>query len=188
MVPSCGQFCQCSGAAPRARGDGPFRVAQREIERVCSPRTRGWSLVYAFPTREHTLLPAHAGMVPGCIPSRTLTRSAPRARGDGPSPYLATNSSQVCSPRTRGWSRGVVLLVHLHRLLPAHAGMVPSPTTWWRSTSAAPRARGDGPWDRLKDIAKKPCSPRTRGWSLHQGANPGFVRLLPAHAGMVPMR
>src|ERR1700730_7419219 len=92
--------------APRARGDGPITPAET--------------------ARTSTLLPAHAGMVPGSARGGAWDRAVPRARGDGP---RFTSSSWVigsCSPRTRGRShmKHNVWLYFLRR--PAHAGMVPA--------------------------------------------------------------
>jgi hypothetical protein len=133
-----------------------------------------------------TLLPAHAGMVPP--PSRTFIShfAAPRARGDGPTAFLAASNKLTCSPRTRGWSPHHGHAGAVGRLLPAHAGMVPAHPRWSGRSSPAPRARGDGPVEHRRRSRSGGCSPRTRGWSrLH----PGHLHaplLLPAHAGMVP--
>ena len=54
------------------------------------------------------------------------------------------------------------------RLLPAHAGMVPTISVTGTLTDAAPRARGDGPAQTRARIQGVGCSPRTRGWSPRQ--------------------
>jgi hypothetical protein len=53
---------------------------------------------------------------------------------------------------------------------------------------SAPRARGDGPVRAAAWGTWTRCSPRTRGWSLHQRVHRGLDQVLPAHAGMVPCR
>ncbi len=53
-----------SGCAPRARGDGPQARNLDEARRLCSPRTRGWSLGKRELRFPFEVLPAHAGMVP----------------------------------------------------------------------------------------------------------------------------
>ena len=91
-----------------------------------------------------------------------------------------------CSPRTRGWSRGV-LDPHQHAdVLPAHAGMVPTCPHPRPVMIGAPRARGDGPKGLSEGAFWQECSPRTRGWSLDQMAARIRAEVLPAHAGMVP--
>src|SRR5437773_2272731 len=91
---------------------------------MCSPRTRGWSVQDAAGAQEATVFPAHAGMVPPTVPRLTPTRSVPRARGDGPPRKHHAGSNELCSPRTRGWSRGVQIHVVGEDVFPAHAGMV----------------------------------------------------------------
>ena len=87
-----------------------------------------------------------------------------------------------------------VLEFHAHRrqprrsgrVLPAHAGMVPTRPGCPRWSRCAPRARGDGPFSASSRRPPKRCSPRTRGWSpLSRDPGPGRA-VLPAHAGMVP--
>src|SRR5690606_7204524 len=126
-------------------------------------KTRG---CLAYHSRSASLLPAHAGMVPRPLPLVDGRRAAPRARGDGPGEGPAGNPAGPCSPRTRGWSRAGLRLILDVMLLPAHAGMVPpAPARPWPPT-AAPRARGDGPWRGKRRRRPQSCSPRTRGWSL----------------------
>ncbi len=179
---------QVTQSAPRARGDGPDEEPERAPVRNCSPRTRGWSRSAPLPAWSDRLLPAHAGMVPRTAPSPRGIRTAPRARGDGPARMRHELEVMYCSPRTRGWSLPAVRLRRIPPLLPAHAGMVPL-DDWLRpATESAPRVRGDGPSARPSRQHSGPCSPRTRGWSLGVGADHADTSLLPAHAGMVPIR
>ncbi len=179
--PATGRAC-----APRARGDGPQWSLFNRHGRTCSPRTRGWSRVVGQGSARARVLPAHAGMVPGHPCPDAVRHGAPRARGDGPGAVAAPARLPGCSPRTRGWSQARDPRSLRARVLPAHAGMVPA-RRYGRSTQAcAPRARGDGPGPRRREVAGPGCSPRTRGWSRHQPAGRGHARVLPAHAGMVP--
>ncbi len=152
----------------------------------CSPRPRGWSRRRAHLGEVRALLPAPAGMVPGRRRSCCAPRSAPRARGDGPSKSLAIRLRQLCSPRPRGWSRRPVRGGGLEGLLPAPAGMVPSRPPPRPARRTAPRARGDGPITTLLSNSQKSCSPRPRGWSPDSHHAHGGKGLLPAPAGMVP--
>ncbi len=77
------------------------------------------------------------------------------------------------------------------------AGFVCFSTSWkyWhlppvscQVKESAPRARGDGPWDRRARVGYDGCSPRTRGWTRQRVVLVGLVILLPAHAGMDPRR
>ncbi len=146
-------------------------------------------------------------MDPTSRPPGSLTRPAPRARGDGPRSFVREPRASHCSPRTRGWTRGHSA-VHVDRqLLPAHAGMDPTAIRPRYFFNSAPRARGDGPTTSAVPIATATCSPRTRGWTRAgwqaQQSTPAAPRargdgpagkyvgisgnpLLPAHAGMDP--
>ncbi len=48
---------------------------------ICSPRTRGWSLLRHYAGGEDPLLPARAGIVPVTRDLSVVSGSAPRARG-----------------------------------------------------------------------------------------------------------
>ena len=172
--------------APRARGDGPSRSARPVACSSCSPRTRGWSQHTEPRRRAARVLPAHAGMVPHTVPPGCQSAGAPRARGDGPVLEVNGMTGQLCSPRTRGWSRSRGQRHDRTAVLPAHAGMVPRCSTTQPSAPSAPRARGDGPLAMLKASGSVRCSPRTRGWSPLYDQLPDEATVLPAHAGMVP--
>ncbi len=166
MVPGRALVCCCSVSAPRARGDGPRNVLMDVAEFECSPRTRGWSHHRPGPDGRARVLPAHAGMVPATRFPPQASRSASRARGDGPvrEPYSMT--FHECSPRTRGWSPAPRRPRVADRVLPAHAGMVLVVVVDPRGDCGAPRARGDGPRRERADQGDDECSPRTRGWSV----------------------
>ncbi len=110
-----------------------------------SPRTRGWS-------------PASR--------SEPVRPGGPRARGGGPTFRLNETGSPGWSPRTRGWSPVRVLRRRGHGVVPAHAGVVPSPGGASGFGTCGPRARGGGP-----------------GLCGGTDASPAVV---PAHAGVVP--
>ena len=136
--------------------------------------------------RSASVLPAHAGMVPGSTVQLSAPSGAPRARGDGPQPPKKPSSPPVCSPRTRGWSRAARHPVPHRVVLPAHAGMVPPINEPPAIADCAPRARGDGPDWVWWGVRRSRCSPRTRGWSPGPGDAGLAGSVLPAHAGMVP--
>jgi len=131
------------GSAPR--GDGPMLSSWLYLASTCSPRTRGWSRPGPAAELAAEVLPAHAGMVHDRVVQVDQILGAPRARGDGPYGRSIPTYPLLCSPRTRGWSRGQVVHVHLGRVLPAHAGMVRTGSRTRPPPTRAPRARGDGP-------------------------------------------
>ncbi len=140
MVPAAGPRRPRRSRAPRASGDGPRHHLTTSTGSGCSPRERGWSQLDLHPAyllacspRERgwsrrrdrgSVLPARAGMVPardvptGCRPC------SPRASGDGPTADVAIAVRPWCSPRERGWSRGLSYLRGTIRVVPARAGMI----------------------------------------------------------------
>ncbi len=132
-------------AAPRTRGDGPTMTAEHDHWKACSPHPRGWSRAGVAVPRRHRLLPAPAGMVPSSTTRPPRSTSAPRTRGDGPSPTPKKSTKRACSPHPRGWSRLSGPVGVVAQLLPAPAGMVPEAPRAGAAPGAAPRTRGDGP-------------------------------------------
>ncbi len=188
MVPAPTWSPHPAAPAPRARGDGPSLGLSGRNMLDCSPRPRGWSRVGEVRIALRPLLPAPAGMVP---PGPWRVRPgcpAPRARGDGPRARAYDVHAVDCSPRPRGWSFVVRLGSTGGLLLPAPAGMVPPAARTPAGTSAAPRARGDGPAGLRGGVEDQHCSPRPRGWSQGLGTQARSGGLLPAPAGMVPAR
>ena len=188
MVPGSPWTSAPPSTAPRARGDGPRAARLAQALRDCSPRTRGWSPSTTTAGGRSSLLPAHAGMVPAAAGGLRRRVPAPRARGDGPWSTRCSRCASSCSPRTRGWSQRWEMSPAVLRLLPAHAGMVPSSGSASTSATATPRARGDGPRELTAWMPGRTCSPRTRGWSQPARMPTVQTPLLPAHAGMVPAR
>ncbi len=99
-----------------------------------------------------------------------------------------SGSAYSCSPHPRGWSHQLRVQRHRLHLLPAPAGMVPSPPGRDGCPRAAPRTRGDGP--RMLTVPRRHClcSPHPRGWSRLPDVGQLVGVLLPAPAGMVPGR
>ncbi len=174
--------------APRARGDVPAGQVEGGASVGCSPRTRGCSPERDTGALADLLLPAHAGMFPGPSRRGDGRPAAPRARGDVPAVWCRRRQVESCSPRTRGCSFAAEYLDENGQLLPAHAGMFPSPTGPGTTSSTAPRARGDVPGRRVHGPGRSLCSPRTRGCSQVRIHTWVEAELLPAHAGMFPRR
>lgn len=135
--------------------------------------------------RSSSVLPAHAGLVPGAHCGHKGVLGSPRARGAGPVESVADASHVEFSPRTRGWSGGSLGPSRSGTVLPAHAGLVLTGCSPRSTRSCSPRARGAGLWPRSRSNHLSMFSPRTRGWSREQHDLPGGDRVLPAHAGLV---
>ncbi len=175
-------------SAPRARGDGPARVAATYLRQTCSPRPRGWTRARRCYLSAADLLPAPAGMDPSRARLGSFYATAPRARGDGPSKTSRRRCPTSCSPRPRGWTRRRADRLRLGHLLPAPAGMDPRSSPPQAVRPPAPHARGDGPDVFARIRLADGCSPRPRGWTPCGWLSTTARRLLPAPAGMDPPR
>ncbi len=90
------------------------------------------------------------------------------------------------SPRTRGWSRSSVGSRVVPKVVPAHAGVVPTSSRCARRPPRGPRARGGGPRCGGSVSFSTWWSPRTRGWSRRVTEDGQRRTVVPAHAGVVP--
>ena len=110
---------------PRTRGDRPELGDDIQEIFLVPPHTRGSSRVGEVRQRHGEGSPAHAGIVPGRIPTGHARARFPRTRGDRPRAAIPRSTRQKVPPHTRGSS--LVGLVRVHALYgsPAHAGIVP---------------------------------------------------------------
>ncbi len=150
MDPRCGHGARGMAPAPRTRGDGPSAwtlpgYARPSRARSCSPHARGWTRHGVAHRGSGGLLPARGGMDPGRPRPHTRGTAAPRTRGDGPAKSAAGVSVRGCSPHARGWTLAHVRVLFGGPLLPARAGMDPTPPSTSSCTGAAPRTRGAPP-------------------------------------------
>ena len=172
---------------PRARGDGPWSSAAPRAFCRASPRSRGWTRISRATTGRLRGFPALAGMDPETSETIALGSRLPRARGDGPSCSGWQAAARPASPRSRGWTAGARSRSGAGDGFPALAGM--DPTAWLTSTPRyrLPRARGDGPKNRVREYQKSRASPRSRGWTRRAAPSASGVRGFPALAGMDPL-
>ncbi len=71
-------------------------------------------------------------------------------------------------------------------MVPAQAGVVPTPSTAGWPKASGPRARGGGPPSSNSATSACSWSPRTRGWSRGMRTFIPTGGVVPAHAGVVP--
>ena len=100
-----------------------------------------------------------------------------------PRPYK--RSCGGSSPLTRGkWQIGLAHQL-LQRLIPAHAGKIPTRARTATWSWAHPRSRGENKVEGLVGVADLGSSPLTRGKWWLRGRDPSRPRLIPAHAGKI---
>ena len=125
MDPARRLWAPCAAGLPRARGDGPASTLETITPSLASPRSRGWTRCNDGCTGYQGGFPALAGMDPRAPSSPPGQPGLPRARGDGPGSLGGAATRMVASPRSRGWTRGVVPLDRRRVGFPALAGMDP---------------------------------------------------------------
>ncbi len=184
MHPSRSSPAAAQSPVPRACGDAPPSDQMRAYSSDCSPRMRGCTAA-DFPFLPRALLfPAHAGMHRRRRRPRAHRKPVPRACGDAPAGDVVTFAGDTCSPRMRGCTAVVERSCAAVALFPAHAGMHRPPRCTAAAHGAVPRACGDAPTPRGRQIAPRICSPRMRGCTAAGLDEQLAAPLFPAHAGM----
>ena len=117
-----------------------------------------------------------------------LVRCAPRSGGGGPSRSVDHLRRRACSPLRRGRSPGQGRGRWYHLVLPAQAGVVPISEHLIHVNKSAPRSGGGGPVSFKRFGILKLCSPLRRGWSRGHWGLLVSLWVLPAQAGVVPIR
>ena len=176
-------FVDCIPAHPRACGENDNEIESAIREMGSSPRMRGKLLAIELPTDRTGLIPAHAG--------KTLIRGEYLPNGGAHPRACGENVSMVCvfgfvvgsSPRMRGKPELSAQVMHLCRLIPAHAGKTLRRAGWGILRGAHPRACGENPQlDQLPE-GFEGSSPRMRGKPHSRSGLSRPSRLIPAHAG-----
>ena len=134
------------------------------------------------------VVPAHAGVIPSSRGRQPATSSRPRTRGGHPSTWPMDSTPCPSSPHTRGSSQPGHGARRLLRVVPAHAGVIPTRTPRAPPRHGRPRTRGGHPGSRFGPVRSLRSSPHTRGSSLCVVRHRRLVGVVPAHAGVIPRR
>ena len=173
---------------PRAGGGGPSTTVPAAAFAGSSPRWRGWSPEHRRQHRAEHVVPALAGVVRRPAPQPRPAPCRPRAGGGGPWVRTVSDDCPGSSPRWRGWS-GVEVTQPQHvRVVPALAGVVPGAPARRPQPPSRPRAGGGGPSSASPAADHSASSPRWRGWSRSVAGWRHGRAVVPALAGVVPLR
>ena len=153
------------GGFPHARGDGPQQYRPFFIPHTFSPRPWGWSVEWQCQGMGNKVFPTPVGMVRAMRPRRSLPRSFPHARGDGPVPGFNSGEWLEFSPRPWGWSVSGNSPLTDQVVFPTPVGMVLESYSTTASNSSFPHAGGVGPYHTPVAIKCKPFPPGPWGWS-----------------------
>ena len=151
-----------------------------------SPRMRGTRLALRGVACRPWFIPAHAGNTPGRIVSIVRKTVHPRACGEHTPPCFWRLSFAGSSPRMRGTQMLHQLRPERGRFIPAHAGNTSCPSNPLRPGAVHPRACGEHFAQQRQVAFYVGSSPRMRGTLVHQAADLGHQRFIPAHAGNTP--
>ena len=208
MGPSLGIVAGQQVSSPRLRGCSPRTRTHHRATAVvpapaglfptewrldqnpaCRPRACG-----AVPARDnsrdndHDVVPAPAGLFPAGRSIHRAIPGRPRACGAVPPPTSFVWAPLRSSPRLRGCSRHVGPAARRHVVVPAPAGLFRRPRLRSRTTSGRPRACGAVPAIELAWASSTASSPRLRGCSPRDRGQPGLDTVVPAPAGLFPVR
>ena len=145
VIRTSGRTALLRSSRPRASGGHP---PARRICRECpvsSPRERGSS---RHPTRfvdQRGVVPARAGVIQGWRTHMLGEKCRPRASGGHPVRPGVTVVPVMSSPRERGSSAWGARAGARIQVVPARAGVIPSPRRPPSSGSSRPRASGGHP-------------------------------------------
>ena len=92
----------------------------------------------------------------------------------------------VCSPHTRGCSKGRKTMESKYDVFPAYAGVFLKRYENGDETACVPRIRGGVPFGLLSIIPVWSCSPHTRGCSHGLIMMSSYSNVFPAYAGVFP--
>ena len=160
-------------------------LGKKRRPRSSSPHTRGSSRRQLVGHARHAVVPAHAGVIPGRRPKAWTRPGRPRTRGGHPREAAVYQPEDGSSPHTRGSSRRRGAGAEACRVVPAHAGVIPTRAPATRLSSRRPRTRGGHPALTIGVDWMERSSPHTRG-SSRVGLDAGrCLDVVPAHAGVI---
>ena len=129
----------------RTRGGDPSRISFKVSGDRFFPHTRGWSRIFKNQATYAGVFPAHAGVILRRLQKDYALPCFSRTRGGDP--RFISNPSLFPSffPHTRGWSRCNLGAMKKARVFPAHAGVIPNPSSKAWSEVSFSRTRGGDP-------------------------------------------
>ena len=172
-------------SVPRACGGDPEGFAWDDVYIGCSPRMRGWSQAKSCIKCFQQVFPAYAGVILRILHWCRLCMRVPRVCGGDPLIDSHSSHHNPCSPRMRGWSWTLCLLIQASTVFPAYAGVIPRQGIIEDEMTCVPRVCGGDP-DGLQTTQElQKCSPRMRGWSLYFSIRKKNILVFPAYAGVI---
>ena len=169
---------------PRACGAHINVTLRSDAAEGSSPRMRGSPVMVLCMQLLTGIIPAHAGLTPGAICYACAPWDHPRACGA----HLMSNKQKKVvkgsSPRMRGSLTVVVAAAYDEGIIPAHAGLTKSATSFCVIPRDHPRACGaHRNWGGAR-CRVSGSSPRMRGSLFGLPVSCITLGIIPAHAGL----
>ncbi len=184
LTPQVVHSVRSTGDHPRACGAHKLLVDLHLLAQGSSPRMRGSRLQKYWMSFLPGIIPAHAGLTAPAHATQGSARDHPRACGAHYYSKFAKNSFLGSSPRMRGSRWCLQLLVQIHGIIPAHAGL----TVLLRGITTArrdhPRACGAHVSAQVFIRLFWGSSPRMRGSPKRSALGLASPGIIPAHAGL----
>ena len=176
-----------TASCTRTRGDDPLALIYKYKTLMLYPHTRGWSSTKNIKCCGFSVVPAHAGMILTSPFSNITILCCTRTRGDDPEIMTMLAQAIGLYPHTRGWSSSTAFTKATTPVVPAHAGMIPQVPIRQIPQRSCTRTRGDDPTNFYCKLIVIQLYPHTRGWSRKNTWQKFQRKVVPAHAGMIPL-
>ena len=138
-------FRQIVISLPRMRGDRPCSLEEAKKEARFTPHARGSTDHPDHLILPHIVYPACAGIDPPSPPSKRVSTSLPRMRGDRPDSGFENVNFRLFTPHARGSTRPSLCFLKPAAVYPACAGIDLSSGEAASPSGCLPRMRGDRP-------------------------------------------
>ena len=150
-------------AHPRSRGENRPRARSGPVRHGSSPLTRGKQPRSSRAKTCNGLIPAHAGKTRSVHGGVDPEEAHPRSRGENIRSIHERRGNLGSSPLTRGKLPGMLHLIAIVRLIPAHAGKTVGHCACKHHGPAHPRSRGENATGIVTNGQGDGSSPLTRG-------------------------
>ncbi len=157
-----------SPSLPRMRGDRPCSLEEAKKEARFTPHARGSTDHPDHLILPHIVYPACAGIDPPSPPSKRVSTSLPRMRGDRPDSGFENVNFRLFTPHARGSTSCCRERLCCTKVYPACAGIDPAIALLFKTRGSLPRMRGDRPFLRRSRITKRMFTPHARGSTLRR--------------------
>ncbi len=150
-----------------------------------SPRVRGTWVIRPLTYQQKRFIPASAGNMLSALTTPLFPPVHPRECGEHYPLGVVAAAFHGSSPRVRGTSTTGQAGTSFGRFIPASAGNISPPSTWFTAVTVHPRECGEHTAGSHGMYFRGGSSPRVRGTSGRRAKTSGYWRFIPASAGNI---